>query len=187
MSGQLPGRSELGETTLNQELEIEAFDGSHKIILNSAVPILDERVEIRGAVVVQQDITERKLSAEQLERQNEQLRELYQAESTARQFAETLSAAAQALTQVLELDYVIETLLDHLHRVVPSNTAGVTLLEAEEYPTIHSQRGYGEWEKRGDIPSIPYDGMTDSILRRLNLSRKSLCASKPCYPFRTTQ
>lgn len=164
----------LGETTLNQELEIEAFDGSHKIILNSTVPILDERVEIRGAVVVQHDITERKLSAEKLERQNEQLRELYQAESTARQFAETLSAAAQALTQVLELDYVIETLLDHLHRVVPSNTAGVTLLEAEEYPTIHSQRGYGAWEKRGDIPSIPYDGMTDSILRRLNLSRKSL-------------
>ncbi len=37
-----------GETTLNQEIEIECFDGTHKIILNSAVPILDAQDSVRG-------------------------------------------------------------------------------------------------------------------------------------------
>jgi PAS domain S-box-containing protein len=49
-----------GETSINEEIEIECFDGSHKIILNSAVPIRDERQEILGAFIVNQDITERK-------------------------------------------------------------------------------------------------------------------------------
>ena len=48
------------ETSINEEIEIECFDGSHKIILNSAVPIRDERQEILGAFIVNQDITERK-------------------------------------------------------------------------------------------------------------------------------
>jgi PAS domain S-box-containing protein len=49
-----------GETSLNEEIEIECFDGSHKIILNSAVPIRNERQEIIGAFVLNEDITERK-------------------------------------------------------------------------------------------------------------------------------
>jgi len=49
-----------GETSINEEIEIECFDGSHKIILNSAVPIRSERQEILGAFIVNEDITERK-------------------------------------------------------------------------------------------------------------------------------
>jgi PAS domain S-box-containing protein len=49
-----------GETSINEEIEIECFDGSHKIILNSAAPIRDERQEILGAFIVNQDITGRK-------------------------------------------------------------------------------------------------------------------------------
>jgi PAS domain S-box-containing protein len=49
-----------GEASLNEEIEIECFDGSHKIILNSAVPIRNERQEILGAFVLNEDITERK-------------------------------------------------------------------------------------------------------------------------------
>jgi PAS domain S-box-containing protein len=49
-----------GEITLNEEVEIEAFDGSRKIILLSAVPIRDDKGEITGAVAVNQDITVRK-------------------------------------------------------------------------------------------------------------------------------
>jgi PAS domain S-box-containing protein len=49
-----------GETSIDEEIEIECFDGSHKIILNSAVPIWNEKQEILGAFVVNQDITERK-------------------------------------------------------------------------------------------------------------------------------
>jgi PAS domain S-box-containing protein len=49
-----------GETSLNEEIEIECFDGSHKIISNSAIPLRNDRKEIMGAIIINQDITERK-------------------------------------------------------------------------------------------------------------------------------
>jgi PAS domain S-box-containing protein len=49
-----------GETSLNEEIEIECFDGSHKIILNSAIPLRNDRKEIMGAIIINLDITERK-------------------------------------------------------------------------------------------------------------------------------
>lgn len=48
-----------GETTLNEELEIEGFDGKRRVILNSAMPIKQEG-RIIGAIATNQDITERK-------------------------------------------------------------------------------------------------------------------------------
>jgi PAS domain S-box-containing protein len=47
-----------GETVLNEEVKIESFDGIYKIILNSAVPIYRDEV-IQGAVIVNQEITQR--------------------------------------------------------------------------------------------------------------------------------
>lgn len=65
-----------GESSLNEEIEIEAFDGSRKIILHSAVPLRDERQEISGAIVVNQDITERKRAEGKILEYQEQLRSL---------------------------------------------------------------------------------------------------------------
>ncbi|MBK5930201.1 putative bifunctional diguanylate cyclase/phosphodiesterase [Halochromatium salexigens] len=56
-----------GETQLNEELEIECLDGTRKIILNSAVPIHDGNGQIAGAVVLNQDITERKAFEDRIE------------------------------------------------------------------------------------------------------------------------
>ena len=55
-----------GEISLNEEIEIECFDGSHKIIHNSAVPIRDDTQEIIGAFVVNEDITERRRAEKNL-------------------------------------------------------------------------------------------------------------------------
>ena len=49
-----------GETSLNEVLNIECFDGTRKTILNSAVPMRDPTGQIIGAVVLNEDITERK-------------------------------------------------------------------------------------------------------------------------------
>lgn len=49
-----------GATTLSEEVEIEAFDGTRKTILNSALPIYGPQGEILGGVAVNVDITERK-------------------------------------------------------------------------------------------------------------------------------
>jgi PAS domain S-box-containing protein len=48
------------ETALNEETEIETFDGKQKTILYSAVPVLDSKGDILGAIIVNQDITERR-------------------------------------------------------------------------------------------------------------------------------
>jgi PAS domain S-box-containing protein len=55
-----------GEISINEEIEIECFDGSHKIIHNSAVPIRDDKQEIIGAFIINQDITERKRAEKNL-------------------------------------------------------------------------------------------------------------------------
>ncbi len=55
-----------GNSILNEEIEIESFDGIHKFVNNSAVPIFNSLKEITGAVIVNQDITERKRADEAL-------------------------------------------------------------------------------------------------------------------------
>ncbi|GIK42791.1 MAG: hypothetical protein BroJett011_66240 [Chloroflexota bacterium] len=55
-----------GEVSINEEINIEAFDGTRKTILSSAVPIKDEEERIVGAVVLNMDITERKQAEEAL-------------------------------------------------------------------------------------------------------------------------
>jgi PAS domain S-box-containing protein len=70
-----------GESTINEIIEIECLDGSHKIIFNSAVPVYEKGDEIIGAVVVNQDITELKRAEEtikdSLKEKEVLLRELY--------------------------------------------------------------------------------------------------------------
>ena len=55
-----------GKSTINEIIEIECLDGTHKIIFNSAVPVYENGNKIIGAVVVNQDITELKRAEESL-------------------------------------------------------------------------------------------------------------------------
>lgn len=48
-----------GESSLKEEIDIECFDGSRKTISNSAVPIRNESGEIIGAIMVNEDTTDR--------------------------------------------------------------------------------------------------------------------------------
>ncbi len=60
-----------GETSLDEVIDIECFDGSRKTILNSALPIRDQDGDLSGAIAVSQDITERK-SAEKALRESQE-------------------------------------------------------------------------------------------------------------------
>jgi PAS domain S-box-containing protein len=100
--------------------------------------------------------------------------QLFHAELTARQVSETLRSAVQALSQTLNLDQVIHTLLEHLQWVIPADAAGVTLLGDETRAEIRVLRGYGHWAESADVPSFPVDGITDSVIHRMISSRKSL-------------
>jgi two-component system NarL family sensor kinase len=65
-----------GETSVNQVLDIEAFDGVRKTIHNSAVPIWDTNGRITGAVVVNEDISARKTVERELNDSYNQMRAL---------------------------------------------------------------------------------------------------------------
>jgi PAS domain S-box-containing protein len=54
------------ETSREEEIEIECFDGTHKIILNWAIPVFGMNGIIEGAVSVNQDITRRKQAEDEL-------------------------------------------------------------------------------------------------------------------------
>jgi|GEM_PF-1736447 len=62
-----------GETSLNEMIEIEAFDGTRKIILNSAIPVSGDGGELLGAFVVIQDITARREAEFRLQATNDLL------------------------------------------------------------------------------------------------------------------
>ncbi len=48
-----------GDTSINEVVDIEAFDGVRKVIQNSAVPIRDGSDRITGAVIVNEDVSAR--------------------------------------------------------------------------------------------------------------------------------
>lgn len=65
-----------GETSMNEHVEIETFDGVRKIIENSAVPIYDRGGHITGAVIVNSDISARETAERELNESLTQMRTL---------------------------------------------------------------------------------------------------------------
>jgi PAS domain S-box-containing protein len=65
-----------GETSLNEELWIEAFDGQRRAILNSAVPLRAPDGHITGAIIVNEDITARQEIIQALSASEERFRRL---------------------------------------------------------------------------------------------------------------
>ena len=63
-----------GETVLNEVVQIETFDGAQKTISNSAVPLRALDGSVLGAIVLDEDITQRRAAELALRRSEEQLR-----------------------------------------------------------------------------------------------------------------
>lgn len=55
-----------GEISIDEEIEIECFDGTRKVILNSALPIRNAAGEVIGGIIVNVDISERVALEERL-------------------------------------------------------------------------------------------------------------------------
>jgi PAS domain-containing protein len=64
-----------GETVLNQEIEIECFDKTRKIIRNSAIPLKGDDGNIIGAIAINVDITDKKLIEKNLYKSNHDMAE----------------------------------------------------------------------------------------------------------------
>jgi PAS domain S-box-containing protein len=106
-----------GRTYLNEEVDIETFDGQRKTILNSAVPIRDITGETVNAVTVNVDITRRKQAEELLRRTVQRL--------------ETLQQIDRAILQATSSEAIARSALLRLNEVITYQQAAVVLFNFE--------------------------------------------------------
>ena len=95
-------------------------------------------------------------------------------EHAIRQEAEILRDANIALTQDLSLERVLETLLDYLSRLVPYDTANVMLRNGDSQFVISALRRYEGFQNVATTRSIIFDGLRNSLLRRICETKQSL-------------
>ena len=171
-----------GEAVLNEEMEIECFDGMHKTILNSAVPIL-ENGAIQGAIVVNQDISAHKQVELLLAQQNQDLERLRQAESRQRQLAETLNEISRALSQTLNFDIVLNTLIEFAMRLVPVDYAYVVISESESHLSLRARHGgIGESETKLEPGSSIRTGEFPCLQQVMSTQQSLLIPDTQAYP-----
>lgn len=108
-----------GETVINEEIDIETFDGQRKTILNSAVPIRNESGEIINAVAVNVDITRRKQTEKSLRRTVQRL--------------ETLQQIDRAILEATSSAAIAHSALQRLNQVIDYQQAGVVLFNFETH------------------------------------------------------
>jgi diguanylate cyclase (GGDEF)-like protein/PAS domain S-box-containing protein len=108
-----------GEISIDEEVEIEAFDGTRKIILNSAVPLYDDRQNIIGAIGLNQDISERKRAEEKL-----------------RTHAEILANVAEGVMVIDDAGYIFfaNTAMERIYDCSPGELLGMNVWELKAAP-----------------------------------------------------
>ena len=122
---------------------------------------------------------ERKLAEAQtrLQEREADIVRLCQAEEHSRWITETFQQAGLALTKTFDLNTVLETLLDFLHRLVPYDSATIFLLEEENYLVARAAKGYKEWsdvDEEDMIGTVRFDVRQSRRHKHLVAERESL-------------
>ena len=99
---------------------------------------------------------------------------LLEAERQARQRLETLQAANAALTQSLDLDAVLESLLNYLGELIPYDSANVMLSTGDTMVTVRATQGYERWTKPALSRRIVFDVHANSLIREILSSQRSV-------------
>jgi PAS domain S-box-containing protein len=103
-----------GETSLNELIDIEAFDGQQKTIQNSAAPIRDAEGLVVGAVIVNEEVTERVRAQKALRESADRLQHL------SRRLLKVQEEERRHLARELhdEFGQILATITLHLHGAV---------------------------------------------------------------------
>jgi len=167
-------------------------EGGRRIYEVHGHPILDNEGNVPQIIEYTLDVTDRVRAEEALrkahdelerrvqmrtatlERAIDELVDLRDAERRQRQLAETLSTASLALTQTLNLDTVMNTLLDYLGRLVPYDSATVILPQDETRLAVRAVRGYERWTDPQEILAITIDAQASPPIHALLTTQKSI-------------
>ncbi len=137
------------EESHKEEIEIECFDGTHKIISNWAVPILDADKNVKGAVAVNQDITE------QVQTERELIAE--------RDFSKSLIETAHTVILVLNPDGTVNSFNPYMEKLSGYSLEEVqgrdwfeTFLPNQDWKTIREtfKKAIGDIQTQGNINPI---------------------------------
>lgn len=108
---------------------------------------------------------------------------LYEGERQARRVTETLRAANVALSQTLELEQVLDSLLRYLAELVPYDSANVMLLDPGDGRFhIYAMNGYETWTNPAHIRAISYDRQNSVLQELYNSHQGQLIADTLEYP-----
>jgi PAS domain S-box-containing protein len=107
-----------GQTSLNELIDIETFDGHKKTIQNSAAPVRDAGGQIIGAVIVNEDVTERVYAEEALQESAGRLQQL------SRRLLRVQEAERQHLSRELHDEFGQLLAAIALHLRAAKNVAG---------------------------------------------------------------
>ena len=141
----------------------------------SVLPLV-QHIEIRRQaelLLQNKDELQQRFLAE-LERRNHELQVLSENEHKRRQLAETLRTSAQALTQSLDLDTVIRTLLKHLRTLVQADAASAIFPEGETHLGIRAVDGYENWTDPNKLLSVKIDSNTNPLFQELLSTRRTV-------------
>ena len=169
-----------GQTTLDEMLEIEAFDGTRKIVLNSAVPVYDDRRELLGAFVVIQDITQRREAERR--RKEQELLELEKVRILAesrREWQETFDGITD-LISIHDEDFTIRkanrAFLEHF---------GLSPDELQQHKC--HELFHGGNCPSGDCPAQDSTGCHAGVSREISDSRSGRVFLVSTFPFQSRQ
>ena len=138
---------EAGETgQIDEEFRIIRPDRAVRWVSVHGFPVRDAAGVVRRLVGTAQDITARKSAEEQM------ARNLALAESASAE-ADAFRKTTLALTQNLRMDYVLDTLLQSLLKLVPCDSARVLLVETDTHLFLAREMRHPESTRR--VPKCP--------------------------------
>ncbi len=98
---------------------------------------------------------------------------LFQAEREQRQLAEALRQAAAVVGSTLDLDQVLDHILEHVSRVLPSGVANVMIVDGDDIRTVR-WRGYEKYGTDGLVSSVTFHVSEAPALKQMMDSGKSM-------------
>lgn len=162
--------SRLGEGAacglVDEEFRILRSDGAVRWLWLRGFPVRDAGGFVRSIVGTAQDVSARKFAETQM------ARNLDMAES-ARAEADAFRKTTLALTQNLSMDYVLDTLLESLLKLIPCETARVLLVEADARLFVAREVQNCEPSRRVPESPITFDATDNRFLMQVLVTGNS--------------